>query len=795
MRKIYCLFMLIAFVFVAPLAGHSQAKVQFIHNSADITLDSVDVYINKSKALDDFKYGYASEFMTGPSGVPLIIDICDPTSTSPETPLYTTTTVLQSGSKYLAISNGMLDATGYDPFQPFSVTISGLGKELANVATNTDVLFYHGSTDAPVLDIYETGVGLGRLANNLAYNAFDGYNELLTNNYAIELRDSANTQMLYNFQLNLQSLGLQGKAVVALTTGFVTPSANNNGREFGMKLALPAGGELISLPVVPLPMASMQLVHNAADLSLANVDVWVNNKKLVSNFKFRNALSFTDIQAEQATEIKFLPANSTGTETPFLTYNVTFADTKKYILVFNGIASQSGYSPLKPIAIYSFDEAITAAAQPTNTAMMFFHGATDGAAIDIVDNNQTVLVDNLSYGAFDGYKEVVTFDYIFDVKDQAGAVMGRYSAMLATDNLFGKSILVLASGFVTPSSNSNGPAFGLFYVTPEGGVFTPMPVYTEPVTAEVQFIHNSADALLSTVDIWLNDGLIDDDITYKRASAYHTISAGNQVTVSVLPSNSTSHETPIVSKQFTPESGKKYLVFLDGIASTTGYDPIKPVALSIYSDAQINAATPGKIDALFHHGGTDADLFSVYDMNIGLVSNILDFGATNGYYELNEGGYYFNLINSENVVFKSFAAPLADLGFTNKTVTLVVSGFLNPANNSNGQAFGMFAIAGTGGAFTALNDITGTPEISTNTDVSLVPNPSRGKTQVKFTNLKGSQVQVMVFDLTGNKVFELITQTPENNLVIDTRDLNEGLYFVKIKTSNMEVTRKLSVVK
>ena len=124
-----------------------------------------------------------------------------------------------------------------------------------------------------------------------------------------------------------------------------------------------------------------------------------------------------------------------------------------------------------------------------------------------------------------------------------------------------------------------------------------------------------------------------------------------------------------------------------------------------------------------------------------------------------------------------------------------MSGFLNPANNSNGQAFGMYAIAGTGGAFTALNDITGTPEISANTDVSLVPNPSRGKTQVKFTNLKGTQVQVMVFDLTGNKVLELFTQTPENNLVIDTRDLNEGLYFVKIKASNMEVTRKLSVVK
>lgn len=795
MRKIYCQFMLLVFVIVAPLMVHSQAKVQFIHTSADVTLDSVDVYINKSKALDDFKYGYASEFMTGPSGVPLIIDICDATSTSPEFPLYTTTTVLQSGSKYLAISNGMLDATGYDPFQPFSVTITGLGKELANVATNTDVLFYHGSTDAPPFDIFETGVGVGQLANNLLYNAFDGYNELLTSDYAIELRDSANTQMLYNYQLNLQTLGLQSKAVVALTTGFVNPSANNNGHEFGMKLALPAGGELITLPVVPTPMASMQMIHNAADLSLQNVDIWINNKKFVSNFKFRNALPFSDIEAEQATEIKFLPPNSTGTETPFFTYNVTFTDTKKYVLVFNGISAQSGYSPIKPLTVYSFDEAQTTANQPTNTAMLFFHGATDGPAIDIVDNNQIVLVDNLGYGVYDGYNEVVTVDYIFDVKDQAGAVLGRYLALLGTDNLFGKSIVVLASGFVNPGSNSNGPAFGLFYVTPEGGVFTPMPIYTEPVTAEIQFIHNSADAMLSTVDIWLNDGLIDDDITYKRASSFHTINAGTELKISVLSASSTSHENPIVSKLFTPESGKKYLVFLDGIASTTGYDPIKPVALSIYNDAQINASTPGKIDVLFHHGGTDADMFSVYDMNIGLVCNIVDFGGTNGYYTLNEGSYYFNLINSDNSVFKSFEAPLADLGFTNKTATLVVSGFLNPANNSNGQPFAMYAIAGTGGAFTALNDITGTPELSDNADFTLSPNPSRGKTHLSMHNSSVRQVQVMVYDLTGNKVLDLANQNPANGISIDTQDLKEGLYFVKVKADGFQITRKLSVVR
>ncbi len=800
MKKIYCLLLPTLLLVLSTLQGYSQAKVQFIHSSSDVTLDSIDVYINKSKALDDFKYGYASEFMTGPSGVPLIIDICDATSTSPEFPLYSYTTVLLSGSKYLAITNGMLDPSGYEPFQPFSINISGIGKEIANVSTNTDVLFYHGSTDAPVIDIKETGVGLGQLANNLTYNNFDGYNEMATADYAIEIRDSSDTQMLFNYQLKLQSLGLVGKAVVVVTSGFINPAANNSGKEFRMMMALPAGGQMIILPVVPTPMASFQVVHNAADLNLQNIDVWINDKKFTENFKFRNATPFTDQPAEIETSIKILPANSTSPDNPIFTYVITLSDTKSYILVLNGIAAQSGYTPLTPINVYSFDLAQSTAGQPVNTAILFFHGSTDAPVIDITETGTGLgsLSDNLAYGNFDGYKEITTLDYIFDVKDQTGSTLGRYSAAFGTDNLYGKAISVYASGFVNPASNSNGPAFGLFYTTAEGGAFLPMPAYTEPVTAEIQFIHNSADAMLSTVDIWVNNGLIDDNITYKRASVYHTIPAGAEITVSVLPENSSSHSNPIVSKTLTPESGKKYVVFLDGIASTTGYDPLKPVTLSVFADGRINAATPGKIDCIFHNGATDATAMSVYDIGSGLVCNIMDFAATNGYYELNEANYFFNLMNTSASIFKSYAAPLADLGFTNKAATIVVSGFLNPSVNSNGEAFGMYAIAGTGGAFIPFADITGTNDLNRNGSVSIYPNPASNQTRIVFKSFDKSDVYYAVYDLTGNKVIEQKVDNRSfvnDEITINTSELNEGIYFVKISTVNQEVTRKLSIVR
>jgi biopolymer transport protein ExbD len=55
------------------------------------------------------------------------------------------------------------------------------------------------------------------------------------------------------------------------------------------------------------------------------------------------------------------------------------------------------------------------------------------------------------------------------------------------------ALVAVASGFLSPSNNSNGPAFGIWVALPSGGDLIPLPIATEP-SARVQVIHNSADA-------------------------------------------------------------------------------------------------------------------------------------------------------------------------------------------------------------------------------------------------------------------------------------------------------------
>ncbi|WP_222845222.1 hypothetical protein, partial [Flavobacterium piscinae] len=73
------------------------------------------------------------------------------------------------------------------------------------------------------------------------------------------------------------------------------------------------------------------------------------------------------------------------------------------------------------------------------------------------------IVDNISFPDFGGYLELPNLDFTLDVRDETGTVtVASYQAPLQTLGLDGAAITVVASGFLDPSQNSNGPAFGLW---------------------------------------------------------------------------------------------------------------------------------------------------------------------------------------------------------------------------------------------------------------------------------------------------------------------------------------------
>ncbi len=340
---------------VSTINVYSAARVQVIHNSADAAASVVDVWLDNTLLLDNFAFRTASPFVDAPAGTEFTIAIKDQNSTSPMNPIWSQNYTLADGETYILVAEGIVSPSGYNPATPFDIAVYPTGRESANMTDKTDVLVHHGSTDAPTVDVYETGVGAGMIVDDLMYADFAGYLELGVLDYVLEIRDETGENTVVSYQAPLASLGLDGAAITVVASGFLSPGNNSNGPAFGLWVALASGGDLVELPLYsPLNTARVQVIHNSADAAASVVDVWLDNTLLLDNFAFRTASPFVDAPAGTEFTIAIKDQNSTSPMNPIWSQNYTLADGETYILVAEGIVSPSGYNPATPfdIAVY-----------------------------------------------------------------------------------------------------------------------------------------------------------------------------------------------------------------------------------------------------------------------------------------------------------------------------------------------------------------------------------------------------------------------------------------------------------
>ncbi|MGB3073690.1 MAG: DUF4397 domain-containing protein, partial [Chitinophagales bacterium] len=459
----------------------ATARLQVIHNSADLAATTVDVWLDNTLLLNDFNFRTASPFIDAPSGVSFKVSIQPAGSSDTINALFTKTFTLAAGKTYVVIANGIVSPTGYAPSTPFDLYAYDMGEETATLAANTDVMVFHGATDAPTVDVKEVGVGAGTVIDDLSYSEFSGYLALPTADYSLQVRDAHGITTVAQYDAPLATLGLNGAAAVALASGFLDPSVNSNGPAFGIYVALPTGGALVALPSAAISTARVQVIHNAADAAAATVDVWLNDTKLIDNFEFRTATPFIDAPAGENLTIAIKDQNSTSAADPIAAFNYTLTGGATYLLVANGIVSATGYFPAPAFNLDVFATGRERAIEAVNTDVLVYHGSTDAPTVDVVETGAGAgtIVNDISYSQFAGYLELLTADYKLDVRDETGTTtVATYEAPLATLALQDQALTVLASGFLNPANNSDGAAFGLYVALSAGGALVPLPLAT-----------------------------------------------------------------------------------------------------------------------------------------------------------------------------------------------------------------------------------------------------------------------------------------------------------------------------
>ncbi|MEM1347740.1 MAG: DUF4397 domain-containing protein [Myxococcota bacterium] len=219
-----------------------SARLQIVHNAADPSAATVDVWVDNKRSLDDFAFRTASPFVSAPSDTAIPVDIQPGGAQLNRDPLFSKTFgPLPAGATAAIIANGVLDPAGFEAtansaqdiaFDLFAVPT----REAARSATDIDLVLFHGATDVSAVGVrvkesmtvlnpsfgYGTDTGLIAVADPMAP-------------VTLELLDAADGSALFESTAPVDFSAAVGEGALVLASGFLDPA--NNGNPPGRALA------------------------------------------------------------------------------------------------------------------------------------------------------------------------------------------------------------------------------------------------------------------------------------------------------------------------------------------------------------------------------------------------------------------------------------------------------------------------------------------------------------------------------------------------------------------------------
>lgn len=412
------------------------ARVQIIHNSPTPT---VDIYANTDLLLNDFAFRTATPFIDVPAGVDITIGVATANSSSSADAIATFPVNFENGKTYVVVAGGVV---GGNP--GFNLFVTDMGQETV-ADGNVGILFFHGSPDAPEVDIVAGG---NPIFDDVAFGGFSGYLEVPAASYDLDVtpaNDNSTIVASYAADLSFWS----GRTATVFASGFLAGGdpafepwvALDNGGTFPLQAISPP-------PPPPAATARLQIIHNSPT---PTVDIYVNGGLLLDNFAFRTATPYVDVPADVVLTVGVAPGNSASAADAIVEYDLVLNAGQAYIAIANGVV---GGTPGFNIEIY--DMGMETADAPENVGLLFFHGSPDAPEVDIVAGGNPIF-DDVEYGEFSGYINVPAGSYNLSVTpaNDNSTVVAKYIANI--DFWKGRTAVVFASGFLGGGSTSFEP--------------------------------------------------------------------------------------------------------------------------------------------------------------------------------------------------------------------------------------------------------------------------------------------------------------------------------------------------
>jgi hypothetical protein len=372
------------------------------------------------------------------------------------------------------------------------------------------------------------------------------------------------------------------------------------------------------------------------------------------------------------------------------------------------------------------------------------------------------------------------------------------------------ALAIFASGFGEPDSNQNGPQGGMFAALPNGTVIELPQIMN---FAKVQLIHNSPDPALDTVDIYLDDSLFVDDLVFRQATRYLDFPANNDFLLGIAPGNSSSAGDTIlalVGDELSPNILINGLLY--GVLNPSNFAP-NPDRLDITFEisgadtARLVSSTPGSVEFYVMHGATDAPAVDVVARGVGTLFEDVFYSDVTEYTSVAPASYTIDLYDSSGTtLLAAFTTDLSALA--DSALTVFASGFLDTAANQNGAEFGLFACLSNGTVIELPALPVGITDLKPLVPLEYAlhqnyPNPFNPTTTIKYDLKKSGNVQLIIYNLLGQKIRNLVNSSQEagyQSILWDGRNdsgisVASGIYIYRLEAGDYINTRKMILMK
>lgn len=779
------------------------ALVQFVHNAADTLLDTIDVYF-KGVKIDNIAFREATGNLVVDDGS-YIVNINHKNSTDSSDRVIARVPVsifaygLSGLNKGVLILNGVVNPNLYykNPGSTNNTSLSILPVGMMRNASNGIVrgILLHGVTDMDNIQLKTPPIIIGIQESDLPY--------FTTNLWAV----NANETYLEMNQLTfpLQSKGYivpfqqySGKSVLVFLSGFRDPSLNRNGKSMGLFIVDSLGG--------PAKLVSegfrAQFIHASADSNLQSVDVWNGNTRILTQFKTHKATNtFTLALKDSAWTITKSGSKNSKENVLFVDSLWRFSSGSNTYAILSGWLdttalpkNPSGLNTRFKLNYFPMDNVPLT----NGTKLTLFNAIPDADSVSIIikPTNQT-LIQKTPYNNY----TKVAFNYgsntsIYELREHINSSLNRTFRFRLNSLYFEKCGLLFSS----PSVSSLEASYYIALTTGE--------VYELPqLTSNLQFVHASADTAVKNIDVFVNGVKLVNNLNYQSASRQLKFGSYKPLNIKLTYGGSVSDSVALITTNLTPDSSTTYCQVLNGLLNPSMYaknpEGINTALnLATFGPMRLRAtSSPNNVDVLFFNAATDAPKVNTQPTGQSVfLSNQTSYKSFYNYSPqspISKVVYNVKESSSNNLLHVAEANLIAQKG---NAGIAVLTGFKNPSNNNNGQSLRLFMVWPNGNVDTLKTVTTGLNNIaeeSTAANFKLYPNPAVAYTVVHlYSNITGNG-NVQVFDVTGkcliNKQCEFIQGS--NQFVIDTDELQAGVYYCYMNNGEQSYSTKLMIIK